>query len=424
MQSVLIVDTLLVAPLGERPLAAMGVATTIVAFVLGIQFALSGGTQLIVGRAKGSQDTRALTAAFAAGLLINASVAAICWFGLRMFGPKLIALLIDDTALIDLASSYLSVGQNLILITAFTQLCSSFFNGCGKTKIPLKGYFIEMPFNIVISYLLIYGLWDYPGLGVVGAAWGTLIAGTIRMSYLFYSLKRSESIDAKAWPRDNFLRICYRHFEEILPIAANFLILTVGMTVYQLLYAKLDLYSYVAITIIYPWTRIGSQITIGWAQASAISISQAIGQKQSQHLRAFVVTSLKLAMLVACIVAALFYLLSQLITIIYPNIATESHSALAAIAPVYILLPLIRTYNTVAGHTMRSMGQSLKVLRIHFVVQWLIAIPVCALMVLHFKLSVFWVFGVVLLEEALKVIPFYLLMKNTLRHSKGPKIDI
>ena len=48
MQSMLMIDTLLVSPLGEIPLAAMGIATTIIAFVLGIQMALANGTQLFL----------------------------------------------------------------------------------------------------------------------------------------------------------------------------------------------------------------------------------------------------------------------------------------------------------------------------------------------------------------------------------------
>ena len=50
MQSMVIIDTLLVSPLGEISLAAMGIAGTIITFILGLQLALANGTQLIIGR--------------------------------------------------------------------------------------------------------------------------------------------------------------------------------------------------------------------------------------------------------------------------------------------------------------------------------------------------------------------------------------
>ena len=414
MQSMLLVDTLLVAPLGVRPLASMGIATTIIALVLGLQFALASGTQLIVGRAKGSQDRAALTKAFKSGLLINLTTALFLWLCILFVGPSLIAILIDDPALIELTSAYLSIAQYLILITAFTQLCTSFFNGCGETKVPLKGYLIELPFNIVVSFVLIHGIGDYTGLGATGAAWGSLTAVGLRMIYLFYCLKKSSHLESNLRPSNNLLTDCRTHFKEILPIAANFMVLSLGMSVYQLLFAKLDLYSYAAITLVYPWIRMGSLIITGWAHASAINISQIIGQKQSDEIPLFVNVSIRLAMLIACFLSLLFFALSQSMTLIYPNIAPESHLALAAIAPIYILLPLVRTYNTVAGHSLRSLGQSLKVLRIHFINQWLISLPICALMVLVFKLSVFWVFAMIAIEEVLKAIPFSRLMKSTL----------
>ena len=56
VQSMLMIDTLLVAPLGDLPVAAMGIATVIVAFVLGIQIAIGNGIQLLVGRAFGANS--------------------------------------------------------------------------------------------------------------------------------------------------------------------------------------------------------------------------------------------------------------------------------------------------------------------------------------------------------------------------------
>ena len=60
MQSMLIIDILIVSPLGEIALAGMGIATTIIAFFIGLQFALGNGTQLIIGRMFGANNTQGL----------------------------------------------------------------------------------------------------------------------------------------------------------------------------------------------------------------------------------------------------------------------------------------------------------------------------------------------------------------------------
>ncbi|MEP1386099.1 MAG: MATE family efflux transporter, partial [Paraglaciecola sp.] len=71
VQSMLLIDTFLVAPLGEHPVAAMGIAATIIAFVLGIEIAIGNGVQLLVGRAFGSKSQEDLAIAYRSGLVIN-----------------------------------------------------------------------------------------------------------------------------------------------------------------------------------------------------------------------------------------------------------------------------------------------------------------------------------------------------------------
>lgn len=89
------------------------------------------------------------------------------------------------------------------------------------------------------------------------------------------------------------------------------------------------------------------------------------------------------------------------------DIAPETQIALMTIAPLYIILPIIRAYNTVTGNILRALGNSNLVLKIHFITQWVISLPICALLVLYFEISIFWVFAMLPIEELLKTIPFY-----------------
>ncbi|GAL31550.1 Na+ driven multidrug efflux pump [Vibrio maritimus] len=91
MQSMLMIDIWLVSPLGEKPLAAMGIATTIVAFILGIQMALANGSQLVLSRAVGSGRPQALSSAVSSGMLINFAVALLFWTLLSLFEAPLLA---------------------------------------------------------------------------------------------------------------------------------------------------------------------------------------------------------------------------------------------------------------------------------------------------------------------------------------------
>lgn len=436
MQSMLIIDTLLVSPLGELPLAGMAIATTLIAFIIGVQFAFANGTQLVVGRAFGADNQTELSLAFFSGLAINISIGFLCLALLLCFDNSIIALITDDPVLTEQVLQYLSVGQYIILISAITHVITAFFNGQGKTKITFSGYLLEVPFNALISYLLIFG-WYVPepdffsgfslgflnvnveGLGVYGAALGSFMAVCLRLIYLIWQLNRRQIIAIPSMKWYQCYHGCKAHFQEISPIAANFVVLSVGHTLYQLLFAQLNIYSYVAITLVFPWIKIGTLSIVAWAQAASISISQAIGKQQHKKLTQIINSSIAVGLVASVFIAVGFYIISLLMETIYPNIADETYLALDTIAWLYILLPIARTYNTIAGTALRALGKSVAVLRVHFVTQWLVALPLCTLLIFYFEASLFWVFSIVLLEEFIKTVPFYnMLMQERLLREK------
>lgn len=407
VQSMLMIDTLLVAPLGELPVAAMGIAATIVAFALGIEVAIANGIQLLVGRAYGRQNQADLAVAYWVGLIINVATAFLFFILISVFSGDIVAAITSDIALSPLVESYMSISKYVILITAYTQVCTAFCNGCGSSKVALKGFLIELPVNVLVSYILINGLSEFRGIGVDGAAWGSVFAVLLRAIYFYYSLKIDAKVDLR-YPKSRPLLTEIRpQSVEIFPIAANFFVLSVGATVYQLLYAQLELFSFVAITLIFPWLRAGTQFTNAWAQASAISISQALGTPNAHQLRNFVNDCMRVGIVMSMLVAVVFFILSQCMPYIYPNIEIETQLALATIAPLYIILPVIRAYNTVSGNILRALGESARVLKIHFFTQWMMSIPLCAVLVLYFDVSVFWAFAMIPAEELFKTIPFY-----------------
>jgi len=121
MQSMLMIDTLLVSSLGEVSLAAMGIATTIIAFILGIQMALANGTQLVLSRAVGSGNNQSLSKAFWSGLIINSTVASFFWLLITLFDSHLIHLLTKNPLLQQEIADYLIISKYIVIYTAVTQ---------------------------------------------------------------------------------------------------------------------------------------------------------------------------------------------------------------------------------------------------------------------------------------------------------------
>ena len=421
MQSMLMIDTLLVSPLGEVPLAAMGIATTVIAAILGIQMALANGTQLVLSRAVGAGNQASLTKGFWSGFFINSAIALFFWLLLTFFDGTLIALLTDNISLHQEIANYLDISKYIVLFTAVTQVMIALFNGLGKTKIPFKGYLIELPINALLSYLLIHGYtfsdsFSFIGLGVEGAAIGSVIAITVRMIYLGLYMHVDPDFIFSAPTFDaSMLRNIRLHFIEIFPIAANVTILSIGATIYQLLYSQLAINAYVAITLVMPWIRAGTQFIAAWSHSSAITISQAIGSKKMEGLTNNVDTSINIAVFISIICAILFAIMSFFMGNIYPELDEATYQALIVIAPLYIFLPIVRGYNTVHGNILRAVGKTTAVFKINFTGQWLISIPLCAFIILGLDASIFWAFAIQPFEEIVKAFPFRQLARKSLK---------
>ncbi|WP_261818306.1 MATE family efflux transporter [Vibrio gallicus] len=426
MQSMLMIDTFLISPLGEISLAAMGIASTIVAFIMGIQMALANGSQLVLSRAVGSGVKASLARGYWAGMIINLTVALFFLILLQLFNHQIIEALTDDTSLYAEILSYLSVSQYLVLYTAVTQISIALFNASGQTKVPFKGYLIEMPINALLSYLFIHGWGGFEGHGVKGAALGSVVAITIRAIYLYACMHRWKDLDLALKPHLSSLgKSIKNHFLEIFPIAANVTILSIGATLYQLIYSQLSLNAYVAITLIFPWIRSGSQFITAWSISSAIAVSQAIGSNKMDDLVDNVDKSIDVAIGISFITALLFGVLSLFIGHFYPDLDPVTYAALAAIAPLYVFLPIARGYNTVHGNVLRALGKTTAVFKINFTGQWIISIPLCALIVLYFDGSVFWAFAIQPFEELIKMLPFRHLARKSLRefdHEQAKKL--
>lgn len=421
MQSMLMIDTLLVSPLGETPLAAMGIASAIIASILGIQMALANGTQLVLSRAVGTGNSDILSKAFCSGLIINCVIALLFWILLTLFDNSLITILTKNIQLQQAISEYLAISKYILLYTALTQVMIALFNGLGKTKVPFKGYLIELPINALLSYLFIHGYqlseqFFFAGMGVQGAALGSVIAITVRLIYLICAMHINREITLQLPSKySSIVKNISMHFMEIFPIAANVTILLIGATVYQLLYSQLELNAYVAITLIMPWIHAVTQFIAAWSHSSAITISQAIGSKKLHDLSKNVDTSIDIAVFISIVCALLFVGISLLISDIYPDLDAATYQALAMIAPLYIFLPIVRGYNSVHGNILRALGKTTAVFKINFTGQWIISIPLCALIIIAFDASIFWAFAMQPLEEIVKALPFRALARKSLQ---------
>ena len=411
-QAVLVIDTILVGGLGEEARAAMGIAVSIAGVIMGVLFALANGTQILIAQAFGASSERALKSSFWSGLIIGAVVAVLGIAIIIFLHDTIVGKLAKTEQIAYMASSYLLIFTIVIAGIALCQNISVFFYATGKPKLPFFSKLLELPLNAAVSYVLIYGVVGMPELGLAGAAIGSAAAVLLRALFLVACLIyfKYRFLLADGWSRSSIPATVSQHLQNALPIAATFISMNLSFTVCTMAYTQLEIYEFAALSILFIWVRASGMLVTSWAQATGILVGHLLGQNRMDQLDGFVGKAWRVALALGVLIAVLYSATPFLFNVVYPNLQDQTRAVIWALLPILIILPLVRTSNTVCGNILRAGGQAGYAFKVHVMAQWLFTVPATLLAVLVFELPVAWVFSIVLFEEILKALPFHLRM--------------
>ncbi|MBT0957555.1 polysaccharide biosynthesis C-terminal domain-containing protein [Alphaproteobacteria bacterium KMM 3653] len=402
LQGIVAIDAYLISPLGEEALAAVGLAGALGGLLLGILFAFSNATQIRIAQAFGSAGPVELKTGFYCGLLINLISTGIGLIAVLAFAAPAIAGFAQTEWIEAQANAYLSVFLFVILAEAVGQTLSSHFNGCGRTKVSFVSYLIALPVNILASIGLIHGQFGLPELGVLGAAYGTIIAAVLRVAFMGWIFWRDHRWfrDVAGWSRGSFGNALKRHFAFSWPIAITFVSTAFSNQACMLIYATMSVNQFAAMTLILPWVNVLGTFGMSWAQATGISVAQLIGRGATvAQLDAFLSRAWRAAFIASALVS-LWYLGFCLSSgVIYAALQDETKQALMSFLPILLVLPFPKQSNAICGQTLRAAGETVPVMNIFIAGQWGFKVPMTALFVLYLDMPVFWVFALVLGDE-------------------------
>ncbi|MCH2169845.1 MATE family efflux transporter [Myxococcota bacterium] len=170
------VDTAFLARLGAAPVAALGVATSLLSSLFWVFNFLGVGTQTEVGQ--GLAEPGSSRARDACGLALGLSVIFGTGFGLLalpLLGPA-VEFMSDDSTVQAAATSYLTIrllGGPAVLITI--SACGA-LRGLQDMRTPLWIAVVVNLLNIALDVMLIFGAGPIPPLGVAGAAWAATVS--------------------------------------------------------------------------------------------------------------------------------------------------------------------------------------------------------------------------------------------------------
>jgi len=189
------VDNIMVGQIGTAELAAVSLGNSFMFIAMSLGIGFSTAVTPLIAEADSANNFKQAKSTFKHGLFL-CTVLGIVLFLCVYFAKPLLYLMQQPQEVVALAIPYLDlVAFSLIPLIVF-QALKQFSDGMSMTRYPMYATLIANIVNIVLNYLLIFGKFGFPTLGIVGAAYGTVISRFIMLAYLWWLLAKKERTKA------------------------------------------------------------------------------------------------------------------------------------------------------------------------------------------------------------------------------------
>ncbi|MBN2550477.1 MAG: MATE family efflux transporter [Anaerolineales bacterium] len=406
MSSLNMVGVIMIGQLGDAPVAAVGLANQIFFLLNLILFGINSGMAIFTAQLWGKHDIPNIHRVLGLALSMGA-VVGLFFFGVAQFAPQAaLGIYTKDPAVVELGSQYLHIFGWSFLFIPVSFSYALVLRSTGEVRIPLVVTLITLSLNTLLSFGLIFGNFGLPRLETRGAAIAVLVARIFEMTLLLWITYRRRT-PAAARLSDMFnqnISFISRVLKPVLPVAFNELFWSLGITTYNVVYARIGTDAIAAMNIASSIETLALVIFSGVGHACAILVGHQIGAGDEKNAYRYAVRSLSLGALGGVLVGGLIMAGSGPLLTLYkvsPQVIDYAHKVLTILS---LLLWLRATNMILFIGVLRSGGDTRFAFLLDAVIIWVLGVPMAFLGAFVFHLPVYWVYLMVLSEELTKCV--------------------
>ena len=401
-----VVGVIMVGQLGEKSVAAVGLANQVFFIFSFLLFGISSGAGIFTAQFWGKKDRASIRKVLGLCLAMGLAGALLFSSAALLFPEGVLRIYTTDPVVIGLGVQYLRIIGWSYAVTAVTFSYASVLRSTGNVKVPTFVSICALCLDALLNYLLIFGKLGLPAMGVRGAALGTTIARLFEVTLLLAITYRGR-LPAAARPSEllgasrSFVR---SYLTTALPVAFNESIWSLGISTYNMIYARISTESIAAVNIASTIEGLAFVVFIGICNASAIMIGHKIGSNQPGQAFDYARRALVIAASGALLVGLLIILGSDTILSFYKVSQTASQYAHNILIVLACALWIRVSNMTIIVAILRSGGDTRFSLFLDVGTVWVIGVPMALLGAFVLHLPVYWVVPMVMLEEVAKLV--------------------
>ena len=322
--SVNIIDNLMVGQLGATALASVSLAIAIFVIFLVVGMGVGMGLQPLVAEAEAKGEHQQVSYTFKHSFVINLLFALFSILVVELSIPLLHHLGQEPEVVVG-AIPYLRICIWSMIPLMMFQALLGLSEGLSTTTPPMIAMLIGNVINVILNYMLIYGNWGAPELGVTGAAWGTLVSRGVMLVMIliltrFWIRKSALNIwdyvlrvDPKSYSIDYFRKV----LRLGIPTSLQMLFEVSAFAAAAIMMGMIGEEAQAAHQITINAVSATFMVCVGLSVAATVRVGSALGRDDLPGMRRAGMVAIAQAILFMCCTAVIITLLRHAIPRLY-----------------------------------------------------------------------------------------------------------
>ncbi len=415
-------DNVMVGRVGTDPMSGVAISNQLLFVWNLVIFGGLAGAGIFAAQFQGKGDTEGVRHTFRMQLYIGVVLLVAALAIYLTAGDQLIRFYLhadggegNAEATFAYAKSYLLIMLWEFAPFVLSQVYANTLKSIGETVLPMQSSLIAVTVNLIGNYILIYGKFGVPQLGVNGAAIATVIARFVELGFLVYMThKHSEKYPFIQGVYRN-LRIPADLVKKILskglPLLVNETLWGAGVSMLAQRYALRGLSVVAAYNIS---STLGNVMNVGFiaiGYAVGIIIGQELGKGKKDTVMDDALHLAWFSVVISFIFVAAMIAISPFFPMIY-NTSAENRALATDLIRIFALAMPIDAMANALYFILRSGGKTFIAFLFDSCFSWLVQIPIATVLIYFTDWRIQIVYACVLASQLLKSILGYIMVKK------------
>lgn len=398
------IDVFMISGLSTEAVSGVGIANKIFFLLNLFLFGTNSGAAILASQYWGVKDIKSIRKVLGITLIIGISVATVFTVVTLALPEQIMRIFTTEQSVISEGSKFLKIMAWSYVFTAITFGYSFLSRSTHNTKLPMAVTSVALIINTFFNWVLIYGKFGAPAMGVSGSATATVCARIVECSaLLFFTYKNALPLAAAIPEMLGFSKDFLKHyFKTVIFVIINEVTWALGVVGYSIVFGRMGKVVMASITVTQTIEQIAFVICFGLCNACGVMLGNVLGANKLEEAEIYAKRFMKIILMVAVatsmiLIAAAGFIASLFDVEIQANV-TMCIRIFALFVPFKVLNMLV-----IVG-ILRSGGDTVASLAIDLIGVWLVGLPLGILAGLVWHLPIQYVYAAVLMEEASKVI--------------------